>query len=265
MENPINLLWTSGSDSTFRLLELLLVKKKTVQPYYIIDRARRSLDFELEAMEKIKQLMYQKDSSIHERLLPTIFKELSGIKPDEFITRQYKRLAAIDHLGIQYEWLSRFAKETGVHDLELSITAGIYSDSYFQRFVRPSLIKESHGEFDNYRLQENPANPDLTLFKYFRFPIVEWSKLEMQQIARQHNFQDIMAHTWFCHSPKGQQPCGICNPCRIAIKEGMWIRVPLTGLLRNFSQYTIKPLLKGNFALPKRKKQPFIGPVVSNI
>jgi 7-cyano-7-deazaguanine synthase in queuosine biosynthesis len=246
MEKPINLLWTSGSDSTFRLLEVLLVKKKTVQPYYIIDRGRRSLDFELEAMEKIKQLLFQKDASIHERLLPTIIKELSDIKPDEFITRQYSRLAAIAHLGIQYEWLPRFAKETGVHDLELSITSSNYSD-YFQQFVKPSLAKVNGGEGYNYRLKENPANPDLTLFKYFRFPIIELSKLEMQQLARQHKFQDIMSHTWFCHSPKGKQPCGICNPCRIAIKEGMWRRIPLTGLLRNFSQYTIKPLLNGNF------------------
>ena len=34
---PIKLLWTGGFDSTFRILYILVVEKKHVQPYYIID------------------------------------------------------------------------------------------------------------------------------------------------------------------------------------------------------------------------------------
>ena len=33
----VKLLWTGGWDSTFRLLQLLLLYEKKVQPYYIID------------------------------------------------------------------------------------------------------------------------------------------------------------------------------------------------------------------------------------
>jgi hypothetical protein len=102
------------------------------------------------------------------------------------------------------------------------------------------------------------------MFKYFRFPIIEWSKLEMQTIAKQNNFHDIMEHTWFCHSPKSQQPCGICNPCRIAIKEGMWKSIPLTGLLRNFWLYKIKPLLKRNSAALQQHNQQLYTGSVSN-
>jgi len=36
---PINLFWTGGWDSTFRLIQLVFVNKKTVHPYYIIDPA----------------------------------------------------------------------------------------------------------------------------------------------------------------------------------------------------------------------------------
>src|SRR5688572_7249740 len=111
MEKPINLLWTSGWDSTFRLLELLLVHKRYIQPYYVIDRTRKSLEFELKAMEKIKSLVFKKDPQTKRLLQSTVFKELPEIKPNIIISEQYKRLAAIEHLGIQYEWLPRFAEE----------------------------------------------------------------------------------------------------------------------------------------------------------
>lgn len=248
MNTPVNLLWTSGSDSTFRLLELLLIQKRPVQPYYIMDRTRKSLDFEIKAMENIKELVFRKYPDTKKLLRPTIFKELQEIKPDERISYQYKRLADIDHLGKQYEWLPKFAEQQGLSDLELSITSGEHSDSYFRRFLKPFLIKVEDQGFYNYRLKENPVNPDLTLFKYFRFPIIEWSKLEMQQIADKNNFLDIMQHTWFCHAPIQQKACGICNPCKIAIKEGMWKRIPLTGLLRNFLHTKLKPMLKGKNA-----------------
>ena len=245
MNKPINLLWTGGSDSTFELLHLLLIKKRSVQPYYILDRRRKSLDLEIKTMDKIKQLIFLKDPSTEKLLLPTIFKELNEIKYNERISNQYKRLAQIEHLGKQYEWLPQFAEQEGLHDLELSITSGEYSDSYFRRFLKPHLFKFEDKGFNNYRLKENPVNPDLTLFKYFRFPIIEWSKLEMQQIAKKYNFQDIMKHTWFCHAPIHQKPCGICNPCKIAIKEGMGKRIPFTGLLRNVFHTKVKPLLTG--------------------
>jgi len=38
----VNLLWTGGWDSTFRLLQLILDTRATIQPVYVIDTARRS-------------------------------------------------------------------------------------------------------------------------------------------------------------------------------------------------------------------------------
>jgi len=51
---PIKLFWTWGWDSTFRLLYILVVEKKHVQPYYIIDSPRESTMHELKAMESIR-------------------------------------------------------------------------------------------------------------------------------------------------------------------------------------------------------------------
>ena len=47
---PINLFWTGGWDSTFRLLQLIIVFRKRVQPYYIIDTTRKSVQNEKQAM-----------------------------------------------------------------------------------------------------------------------------------------------------------------------------------------------------------------------
>ena len=44
---PINLFWTGGMDSTFRLIQLTVVYNKVVQPYYIIDPNRNSILFEI--------------------------------------------------------------------------------------------------------------------------------------------------------------------------------------------------------------------------
>ncbi|HYG41197.1 MAG TPA: hypothetical protein VD908_21390 [Cytophagales bacterium] len=252
MSAPVKLLWTSGSDSTFRLLQILLIQKRMVQPYYVMDRVRKSFDMEIKSMEKIRRLIFIKDPNARKLLLPTIFKELAEIKPNKVITEKYQRLASLDRLGGQYEWLPRFAEEAKIYDLELSLTSGEHSDSYFKRFLKPSLEKESDGDFFNYKLRENPQNTDLSIFKYFRFPIIEWSKLEMQEIAKENDFFDIMEHTWFCHSPINGSPCGICQPCKIAIKEGMERRIPLSGRVRNFAQFTLKPLLKHKVLIPLR-------------
>ena len=248
MEKPVNLLWTSGWDSTFRLLSLVLIHKKTVQPYYIKDHQRSSLDMELRTMEKLKGLTYRKAAHTQQLILPTIFKDRQDIKPNNAITQQYKRLAATKPLGDQYEWLARYAEEAGVRDLELSI----HQDDKARKFVEQYVVGEDAKE--NYRLREDCLNSDLALFKHFRFPILNWTKLEMQQTAIQHNFLDIMNQTWFCHSPINDQPCGICTPCSTTIQEGLRRRLPLSSQLRNFIHFTVKPPIRQ--LLKARSKAP---------
>jgi hypothetical protein len=54
----------------------------------------------------------------------------------------------------------------------------------------------------------------------------------MHEIARQHGFADVMALTWFCHSPRNDKPCGVCNPCEYTIEEGLGWRVPWSSKIR---------------------------------
>lgn len=53
MQKKHTLLWTSGWDSIFRLLEIILIEKELVQPIYIIDEDRKSLKNELNAIDLI--------------------------------------------------------------------------------------------------------------------------------------------------------------------------------------------------------------------
>lgn len=201
-------------------------------------------------MDKIKRLIFTKVPQTRQLLLPTRYKERNDIKPNEFITAKYRSLAAKIHLGNQYDYLPRFAEEEKAYDLELCI--GMCYPGFFSNFIKPLLIKEPDGKDYNYRLADEPSNPDLALFKYFRFPIHQLSKFDLQQEAIKHGFIDIMNETWFCHSPKNHQPCGLCTPCRVTMEEGMRRRIPLTGQLRNFVKYKAKPPIKQILKPPKK-------------
>ena len=227
---PIKLLWTGGWDSTYRLLELILVHKEAVQPYYIISTAgRRTTNIELQAMEKIRALIYSRQPGSENLLLPTIYKDVSKIKPNEAITEEYNRLTAVKALGSQYEFLARFAEEEGITGLELSV--------------------------EKYRNKPTYEFGKTNMFKYFSFPLITTTKLEMQEAAKKHGFLDIMDETFFCHTPINGKPCGCCNPCRIALEEGLGRRLPFERRLK----FHLKrlPLVKQiiNLVKPANKKK----------
>jgi len=54
----------------------------------------------------------------------------------------------------------------------------------------------------------------------------------MKSIAEEKGYLYIMNKTWFCHSPIKNEPCGLCNPCRYTIEEGMEYRLPQNALRR---------------------------------
>ncbi len=219
-----NVLWTGGWDSTFRVLELAIVKKETIQPYYILDQARTSTQFELHAMEQIKERMIEKFPSIKDSIKALVTIDKNDIPANEQITKDYKKLLLISDLGSQYEWLGRYAESNGLNDLELCI----HLDDKATDFINAS-VKKVDGKGDSYYvlLPEDMAYPELNIFRYYRFPILRMTKVQMGEIAKEHGFHEIMEQTWFCHNPrKDGTPCGICNPCKFTRDEGLGRRVP---------------------------------------
>jgi hypothetical protein len=240
-----NILWTGGWDSTFRLLDLLMIKEKSVQPWYIIDPYRRSTLLELRAMREIKKNLFIKFPKTVDLLRPNIFLEVYDIKPDNKITESFKRINEEYPWGTQYEWLARFANEQGLKNLEMCWEKGFSERS---KYFRSYLIKVDDDNDPYYKFNSKYEQTDYNnIFKYYKFPIIEITKLDMVTISRQNGFNEFMEMTWFCHRPRSNnKPCGTCNPCILTIKKGLGRRLPFTSRLRFYfcGIINIKRLLK---------------------
>ncbi|MCA0932388.1 hypothetical protein LCM02_07985 [Lutimonas saemankumensis] len=238
----INILWTGGWDSTYRVLSLI-DKKVTIQPYYLKDN-RKSEGLELKAIETItEQIRNHPRTKCNLLKLVTIY--VSDIAKDKEITNSYVNILKSDFYGSQYEWLARFAKT--VENLELTIHQ---EDKAFSIIKKYGEIKKTHDElyFRFYVLDKEKSSEDLIkVFGNYRFPILDSSKLKMKLWAESMGLLDIMNMTWFCHHPKNNAPCGVCNPCIYTIEEGLIYRFSKRALRRYRIYKIIRPLKQSYF------------------
>jgi hypothetical protein len=220
--NPIKLLWTGGWDSTFRLCELIKLKKVCVQP--------------ISTMYKIRSMLARKDETAEGMILPTYFFSVQDVGINKRITEKYLNLKAIYHLGGQYDWLARFIEQHDVTDLELCVDrCEVHTNSgLFYLLQKTECLTENKDHAGKYyKIVENPKDSNLSLFRGMKFPILHLSKKDMKEIAQKEGFLDILNETWFCHRPtKRLKPCGTCNPCLVTIEEGMRYRFTKSALLR---------------------------------
>lgn len=220
MKDAIHLLWTGGWDSTYRLLDLVLGKSKVVQTHYVIDPQRRWLQFEFKALIAIKAELFKHKPEAVELLPPTEFILREDIPNDCNITGQHQRLQRESYIGPQYEWLARFAKATESTPLELCVIA----QDYPFLFLQHNLVMASSQ--DHYSLKPECMGTDLEFFKYFRYPLIFLTKLEMYQAASTRGWLNILEQTWFCHKPLGKgRPCGNCISCDQIIRQGLGYRL----------------------------------------
>lgn len=224
---PVALLWTGGWDSTFRLLQLVLLRQRVVQPFYVFDEDRLSSARELAAMKEIRRALALKSTDASVLVLETNVIQKSAIPPDAHIRECWERLNRRDRLGTQYEWLARFVCQIG--SAELSIhrersRLGAY------RHLENSVTRDG----DGYRLLRTRSTSDLySIFGSFRFPLWNYTKRDMHRIARKHSFEEILTMTWFCHLPDNfGRPCGECMPCLFVTDEGMGWRIPWSARVR---------------------------------
>lgn len=233
----VNLLWTGGWDSTFRVLNLASEHRCTIQPFYVIDPHRPSWRIELQTMRMMTARCH-KEPKYRGSILPVITIEKDDISSCEAITASYLRLREREKLGSQYDWLPRLARERGITDLEI----GIQRDGHIQKLIGKHVEPKPGWPTKTYVLRAD-APDDLRIFSYFAFPILDHSKTDMQAIAREKNFRDLLELSWFCFTPKNGRPCGTCNPCRIAIEEGLSRRVGWRGAWRYFIQRRSREML----------------------
>jgi hypothetical protein len=244
------LLWTGGWDSTFRLLQLLLLERRAVQPYYLVDADRASTGAEMKAMKDIKTHLFDEHPHTKELLPRVLYTAVSDIEPDREITEAFRAVAARGHIGSQYDWIARFCRQRGIRDIELCI----HRDDKAHAVLEPFVLEQRVDSRTTYILDIARApQEECVLFRYFQFPMFRLSKLEMAAAAREYDWSRLMDMTWFCHHPTGGgKPCGICNPCRHTMEEGLSWRIPVSRRMAAGLQQTIfRPLKRTTRAMAR--------------
>ncbi|MEM1117669.1 MAG: hypothetical protein AAF845_18175 [Bacteroidota bacterium] len=238
---PVDVLWTGGWDSTFRVLSLLS-EGRTVRPHYLEYPGRDSVPEERAAIAEIRAGAAARGWG--DRLLPLIAVSTEDLDPDPEVESRLETLQTRAYCGKQYAYLSRYAlQRLGGRPLDLSV----HLDDRAEFFVRPHAVPDVDG--DGYAL--GPSADDATrLFAPFRFPLLDLTKEEMRETSEERGFADLMKKTWFCHNPVRRSrglavPCGVCLPCRYSHEEGMGHRIGFTGHARRIAVDNFGPTVKG--------------------
>ena len=228
-ENHVNLLWTGGWDSTFQLLQLLLIYKCSVSPFYLIHEDRPSTGIEIKTMKNIKTYIFEKFPHTKKLLSSTQYYALCDILPNKEITSAYESIIKNTPIGIQYDWLARLCIEKNIQDLQMSIEKPIiYKENDWETIFDSMLYEDVIHTQTVYRFDPKYKNSNIyKIFKHFVFPVRNITKVEMNEIAIENGWEKVMNMTWFCHKPTFKMtPCGICKPCIQAIDSGMGWRIP---------------------------------------
>lgn len=227
----VDVLWTGGWDSTFRILQLS-TKNIIIQPHYIKDN-RKSENLELNSIRSITEDI-RNLASTKCTLRDLITLDVAEIDEDEKISCAYKNLAKNYSLGSQYDWLARYSKK--VNGIEIGDENGSAKDSIIYGAIRANgdvkrMMDDIKGEY--YVIDKSISSEDIIkTFGNYHYPILFYTKLEMKKEAEERGFGDIMDKTWFCHTPINEQACGVCFPCMFTIKKGLGYRLNKTALMR---------------------------------
>lgn len=223
-DTSVNLLWTSGWDSTFQLLQLLLKHRLPVNPYYLEDPTRVSTTTELRTMQRIRDALYDGFPETRELLRPLRTFRVAELGHDPEISEALRAVRSRIYIGSQYEWLAMFCKRHGMTDIELSVHVDDKVQALLANFVRPC---DRTGKYRSFRVDPRYAGTaEYTLFRHFSFPLFQIDKRSMAREAEREDWSWIMDMTWFCHRPVRGRPCGACGPCVYTIEEGLGWRVP---------------------------------------
>ncbi|MHC1725287.1 MAG: 7-cyano-7-deazaguanine synthase [Syntrophobacteraceae bacterium] len=214
---PVRLLWSGGFDSTYRLLQLILLQKRLVQPFYLIDSERASTAFELRARDKIRSLLRDHSPECERLLLPTSFYSIADLRANTILTNCFEEVRSQLGMGNQHLFLALLADQLGgVSYLEICNHHNDPAVTVIEQFW---VVAQNSDGSTYYRIPENCSNKAVfELFKYFHFPLGNLNKKELLECAKQYGLLDLLQHTWFCHRPLrvtriGAIPCGTCNAC----------------------------------------------------
>jgi len=232
----INILWTGGWDSTFRMCELSL-KEVIIQPTYVFGDNRQSQYKEIKSMRKIRRLLIQREST-KATINEIRFINKADITSNAIISNAYCFLKKNSNLGSQHDFLARLASE--MPNLELCTEKAPLEQSNILTAIDMFgyLVKND----DVFKIDKTKSTEELNLvLGNFNYPIINKNGADMLNWVNQNNFEEIMKHIWVCHNPLFGRPCGICHPCELKIETEMAFVVGKSAVRR----YKIKKSKKG--------------------
>lgn len=210
--------WTGGYDSTWRVVQALLIEGLTVVPIYlsgIIDNFsvrkhnRQSQGFELAAMKAIRGEILRCFPSAGANLKPLV------VVPDVTLEKEVMHCMAklkenkmVRRRRCQYGSMAQLTRI-----ISTPIDVSVLEGDFLWLTLREHLEK-----VDNEWMLSQQATeqlPELAIFKWLRFPLMESSKESILEEAKQRGCDKIMQMTWTCWYPRpnGQQ-CGKCGMCK---------------------------------------------------
>lgn len=215
-------LWTSGWDSTFRVIQLYN-RGVIIQPVYVLDPGRKSAKKEIETINLLTEQIKNKFQESEGEILPVELIKKKDIKHNYFIKIIFKTLRKFykPRIGKQYYWLACLSRneDTG---FELC-----FHKEDREQLISLYEIEEIIDEIGGRNWKVNTKKMNILkqqIFKNMRFPLMYVSKIEMKEYAEKNNFLDIMNNTWFYHRSE-DKPCGKCAPCKQYIIDGFEYRV----------------------------------------
>lgn len=185
---------------------------------------------ELKAIDQITNIL-KNDIRTKAEILPLKIINKTDRNQNQEVSEAYQRLLKKDFIGSQYDWLGVFALEH--RGIELCVHKDDKAINIIEKYG--CLKKES----DYYTLDQEKSDPDLNIvFGNYHFPLADLTKLQMKQWYIENEYASVMNETWFCYQPLNGKPCGLCNPCKYTIEEGLSNRFTKTALLRYYLHHS---------------------------
>lgn len=214
MQEPVNIFWTGGWDSTFRVMELLTATSRPIQPHYVIDPRRASSALELSTIQHLTRHFEASGYAEQGRIREPIVYRRENIPLEPEIDEAFLVITRQHRLGNQYRWLAMLVKAEGLDGIELSVEKGsLYP------IVAPSLVPVAQDTIPAYRIAPD-SGAVAVLLGQFSFPLIERNDAQLRREAAEQGWEGVLAGTCFCHSPVwGQHPCGTCRPCILMLER----------------------------------------------
>ena len=212
----VEMLYTGGLDSTYRLIQLSMMDGVEVQPYYVLGE-RKSRFMERDRVLKICEMLTNRETT-KAKILEPIIVDKKTIVYDEELVNAYIEFYKYMKLGLQYTFLGSFAKDHP--GLELSIEKDPNEEHAFAK-KNIKLVPKETEIGTTWVVAEDTDKNAYTIFKNFTFPIATTTKKEEIDNMIAWGYEDIMKLTWFCHNPKRGKPCGYCAPCTQYMEAGL--------------------------------------------